>query len=160
AVGPRPDAGGTHHPLRRAGPGYPVPGRGAGRGVAFVCRPAADRRHSVLTVAAALPPGHRRHGLMSSSLAAHTARSPAGRHRPRPSCGHPPIFARPPTPERPTMTHRQTASGTQAPTPLILVLNCGSSSIKFALFDAAAEPLPRTPRWGGKVQGIGTPGAV
>ena len=38
----------------------------------------------------------------------------------------------------------------------ILVLNCGSSSIKFALFDAATEPLPREPAWGGKVQGIGT----
>ncbi|MCX7556955.1 acetate/propionate family kinase [Xanthomonadaceae bacterium JHOS43] len=40
---------------------------------------------------------------------------------------------------------------------LILVLNCGSSSIKFALFPAAAEPLPRTPLWNGKVQGIGGP---
>ncbi|MGO1541088.1 MAG: acetate/propionate family kinase [Luteimonas sp.] len=40
---------------------------------------------------------------------------------------------------------------------LILVLNCGSSSIKFALFDAAAEPLPRQPAWNGKVQGIGGP---
>ncbi|MEB2314480.1 MAG: acetate/propionate family kinase [Xanthomonadaceae bacterium] len=40
---------------------------------------------------------------------------------------------------------------------LILVLNCGSSSIKFALFDAAAEPLPRAPLWNGKVQGIGGP---
>ena len=28
---------------------------------------------------------------------------------------------------------------------LILVLNCGSSSIKFALFDASARPLPRQP---------------
>ncbi|TAM10840.1 MAG: acetate/propionate family kinase [Nevskiaceae bacterium] len=37
----------------------------------------------------------------------------------------------------------------------ILVLNCGSSSIKFALFDAGANPLPRTPFWNGKVQGIG-----
>ena len=42
-------------------------------------------------------------------------------------------------------------------TPLILVLNCGSSSIKFALFDAAAVPLPRKPLWNGKVQGIGGP---
>ena len=40
---------------------------------------------------------------------------------------------------------------------LILVLNCGSSSIKFALFDAATEPLPRQPLWNGKVQGIGGP---
>ncbi len=38
---------------------------------------------------------------------------------------------------------------------LILVLNCGSSSIKFALFDAGVSPVPRTPAWRGKVQGIG-----
>jgi acetate kinase len=37
----------------------------------------------------------------------------------------------------------------------ILVLNCGSSSIKFALFDVI-EPLPRTPAWGGKINGIGS----
>lgn len=37
---------------------------------------------------------------------------------------------------------------------LILVLNCGSSSIKFALFDAADAPLSRTPAWSGKVEGI------
>ena len=39
---------------------------------------------------------------------------------------------------------------------LILVLNCGSSSIKFAVFDAARTPLSRTPSWNGKVDGIGT----
>lgn len=38
----------------------------------------------------------------------------------------------------------------------IAVLNCGSSSIKFALFDATLNPLPRTPMWSGKVEGIGT----
>ena len=38
---------------------------------------------------------------------------------------------------------------------VILALNCGSSSIKFALFDARHAPLPRTPLWSGKVQGIG-----
>ncbi|NZA27259.1 acetate/propionate family kinase [Luteimonas sp. SJ-92] len=38
---------------------------------------------------------------------------------------------------------------------LVLVLNCGSSSIKFALFDAAARPLPRQPAWRGKVQDVG-----
>ena len=38
----------------------------------------------------------------------------------------------------------------------IVVLNCGSSSIKFALFDATLDPLPRTPMWNGKVEGIGT----
>ena len=37
----------------------------------------------------------------------------------------------------------------------ILVLNCGSSSIKFALFDPATEPLPRAPWWSGSVEGIG-----
>lgn len=42
----------------------------------------------------------------------------------------------------------------------IVVLNCGSSSIKFAMFDAAQRPLPRTPLWSGKVEGIGTDHAV
>jgi acetate kinase len=37
----------------------------------------------------------------------------------------------------------------------ILVLNCGSSSIKFALFDANALALGRKPLWSGKVDGIG-----
>ncbi|MGD9944524.1 MAG: acetate/propionate family kinase [Burkholderiaceae bacterium] len=37
----------------------------------------------------------------------------------------------------------------------ILVLNCGSSSIKFGLFPAHAAELPRRPAWNGKVQGIG-----
>ncbi len=36
----------------------------------------------------------------------------------------------------------------------LLVLNCGSSSIKFALFDANVSPLPRRPVWSGKVEGI------
>ena len=40
---------------------------------------------------------------------------------------------------------------------LLLVLNCGSSSIKFALFDGGQSPLPRLPVWNGKVQGIGGP---
>ncbi|WP_426688764.1 acetate/propionate family kinase [Rhodanobacter ginsengiterrae] len=40
---------------------------------------------------------------------------------------------------------------------LILVLNCGSSSIKFALFDARDTPLSRTPAWQGKVEGITGP---
>ncbi|HUH56563.1 MAG TPA: acetate/propionate family kinase [Rhodanobacter sp.] len=38
--------------------------------------------------------------------------------------------------------------------PLILVLNCGSSSIKFALFDASHAPLSRTPHWSGAIEGI------
>lgn len=37
----------------------------------------------------------------------------------------------------------------------ILVLNCGSSSIKFALFDADVLPLPRKALWSGQVDGIG-----
>ncbi|WP_243049458.1 acetate/propionate family kinase [Dyella sp. RRB7] len=41
----------------------------------------------------------------------------------------------------------------------IAVLNCGSSSIKFALFDASRTPLPRTAPWSGKVEGIGSPQA-
>src|SRR5690606_2826772 len=55
--------------------------------------------------------------------------------------GHP----RPPLPHQPAMND------------LILVLNCGSSSIKFALFDAGRAPLERTPLWNGKVDGITGP---
>lgn len=56
---------------------------------------------------------------------------------------------------RPDSPHAPDAS---TPTSrLVLVLNCGSSSIKFALFDAGASPLPRVPAWNGKVQGIGGP---
>ena len=39
----------------------------------------------------------------------------------------------------------------------ILVLNCGSSSIKFALFDIGATAVPRRPSWQGAVEAIGTP---
>lgn len=39
----------------------------------------------------------------------------------------------------------------------ILVLNCGSSSMKFAVFDADAKPLPYTPLHNGAVRGIGDP---
>lgn len=39
----------------------------------------------------------------------------------------------------------------------ILVLNAGSSSLKFALFDATQAPLPRKPSWNGKVDGITGP---
>jgi acetate kinase len=41
----------------------------------------------------------------------------------------------------------------------ILVLNCGSSSIKFALFDPALDPLPRVPMWSGRLEGIGSSNA-
>ena len=40
---------------------------------------------------------------------------------------------------------------------LILVLNCGSSSIKFAVFDATHGVVPRESLWNGKVQGVGGP---
>ncbi|TAM90033.1 MAG: acetate/propionate family kinase [Candidimonas sp.] len=40
---------------------------------------------------------------------------------------------------------------------LLLVLNCGSSSIKFALFDGALSPLPRQPLWSGKVEEVTGP---
>ena len=46
---------------------------------------------------------------------------------------------------------------TDRPEAVVAVLNCGSSSIKFALFDAAAAEPPRRPWWGGQVQGIGGP---
>ena len=38
----------------------------------------------------------------------------------------------------------------------LFVLNCGSSSIKFALFDARDVPPARTPVWSGKLEGIAT----
>jgi acetate kinase len=37
---------------------------------------------------------------------------------------------------------------------MLLVLNCGSSSIKYALFDGTAQPLPRQPEWQGKAESI------
>lgn len=37
----------------------------------------------------------------------------------------------------------------------ILVLNCGSSSVKFALFETSGSDVPRHPFWNGKVDGIG-----
>jgi acetate kinase len=41
-----------------------------------------------------------------------------------------------------------------------MVLNCGSSSIKFALFETGLVPMPETPIWSGKVERIGTPQAA
>jgi len=38
----------------------------------------------------------------------------------------------------------------------VLALNCGSSSIKFALFDGSVEPMPEMAAWRGQVEGIGT----
>ena len=43
---------------------------------------------------------------------------------------------------------------------LILVLNCGSSSIKFALFEQADGVLPQQSQWSGKVEGIGRENAT
>ena len=48
------------------------------------------------------------------------------------------------------MTPNQAFTQTQ-----ILVLNCGSSSIKFALFDTASGPVSHHPVWSGKIEGIG-----
>lgn len=48
------------------------------------------------------------------------------------------------------MTPSQAFTQTQ-----ILVLNCGSSSIKFALFDTASSPVSRHAAWSGKIEGIG-----
>lgn len=53
------------------------------------------------------------------------------------------------------MNGATSSSATGGGADLIMVLNCGSSSIKFAVFDASQTPLPRQPLWGGKVQGIG-----
>ena len=44
-------------------------------------------------------------------------------------------------------------------TAIVLALNCGSSSIKFALFDSAIRPLPRLAIWSGRIEGIGRPAA-
>jgi acetate kinase len=65
------------------------------------------------------------------------------------------------TAARPTPNSAAVAAGDghatlEAASEPILVLNCGSSSIKFALFDARALPMTRTPLWAGKVDGIGT----
>jgi acetate kinase len=40
-------------------------------------------------------------------------------------------------------------------TPPILAVNCGSSSIKFALFETTASGVERTAAWQGQVEGIG-----
>lgn len=40
---------------------------------------------------------------------------------------------------------------------LLLVLNCGSSSIKYALFETHEGRIPRQSQWSGKVEEIGSP---
>lgn len=42
----------------------------------------------------------------------------------------------------------------------ILVLNCGSSSVKFALFETCGPDVPRQPSWNGKIDGIGEMAAM
>lgn len=42
----------------------------------------------------------------------------------------------------------------------LMVLNSGSSSLRFALFDYAQRPLAREPAWKGRVQGIGSAAPV
>src|SRR5690606_39856399 len=66
----------------------------------------------------------------------------------------------PPVPARARRVPRMNRPADRYPTrgDLVLVLNCGSSSIKFALFDAGQDPLPRQPAWNGKVHGIGGAG--
>ena len=46
--------------------------------------------------------------------------------------------------------------GDEAMDGMLLVLNSGSSSIKFSLYDASASPLPRDAAWTGKVEGVGS----
>ncbi len=70
---------------------------------------------------------------------------------------YPNTVAKPPGPDskEDNMMDTTTAHSGRPEHGLILVLNCGSSSIKFAVFDPAATPLPRKALWNGKVQGIG-----
>jgi acetate kinase len=51
--------------------------------------------------------------------------------------------------------HRAANDERQAGADAILVLNCGSSSIKFAIFDGGVQPLAREPLWSGQLEGIG-----
>ena len=56
-------AGGAHHPFRHAGPGHPVPRRGAGGRLAAVPRPRPDRRNLVQYRPRSLPQDHRVDGV-------------------------------------------------------------------------------------------------
>jgi len=49
----------------------------------------------------------------------------------------------------------EVVSSKQSSSNMILVLNAGSSSIKYALFDASHQPLPRDAEWHGEVDDIG-----
>lgn len=55
------------------------------------------------------------------------------------------------------MSGEPASGGGAATDAVVLVLNSGSSSIKFATFPAGPLPLPRAPLWSGKVGGIGGP---
>src|SRR5690606_26090437 len=71
--------------------------------------------------------------------------------------------AGPPLPAEPAVSAAAPAAMPAAPAVassganLVVVLNCGSSSIKFAVYDGGVDPLPRRALWNGKVQGIGGP---
>lgn len=39
---------------------------------------------------------------------------------------------------------------------IILVLNCGSSSVKFALFEVNGVQVSRRPLWSGKIESLGS----
>src|SRR5690606_18354876 len=83
---------------------------------------------------------------------------PAVRHPPRPAvrrgdggaggCGdhagarNGEVAAAPARPVRRTAAGGEMNAPAAATGELVLALNCGSSSIKFALFDASAQPLP------------------
>ena len=43
---------------------------------------------------------------------------------------------------------------------IILVLNCGSSSVKFALFEVTGAQVPRQPLWSGKIEALGSPAST
>jgi len=57
--------------------------------------------------------------------------------------------------EKVVSSNKQKPETKQGSKEMILVLNAGSSSIKYALFDASHRPLPRDAEWHGEVDGIG-----
>src|SRR5690606_4151260 len=66
--------------------------------------------------------------------------------------------ARTPLSPEPTVSGHPAAPAVESSgADLVVVLNCGSSSIKFAVYDSGVDPLPRRALWNGKVQGIGGP---
>jgi acetate kinase len=65
-----------------------------------------------------------------------------------------------PTPKSAVGAARSSLAGLDAASEPILVLNCGSSSIKFALFDANTLSKTREPLWAGKVEGTASASLV